>query len=47
MNRLSTKMKTSCTFLDSPLDEGSVSLVVETVLDSLKKRVEAAVAEPI
>jgi hypothetical protein len=40
-------MKKSCTFLDSPLDEGSVSLVVETVLDSLIKRVEAAVVEQI
>ena len=42
MNRLSSKMKNSCSFLDTP--DGSVAVEVQALMDSLLSRVEASVA---
>jgi hypothetical protein len=42
MNRLSSKMKKSCSFLDTP--DGSVAVEVQALMDSLLSRVEASVA---
>jgi hypothetical protein len=42
MNRLSTKMKKSCSFLITP--DGSVEDEVQALMDSLLMRVEASVA---